>query len=196
MDYDGNIYTTVIIGTREWMIENYRCTHYNDGTPIPNLTVNGDWVSDAAGAYCWFNNDIANKPTYGALYNYFSAHNALLPPVGLGFRCANQADWADLITRCGGAAVTGKIKETGTTHWMTPNTGANNEFGFMLLPGGYRQITTGSFNMFTKEGHFWSSYYSPTRGYRFVGFYNSASITNDINGFNNYGLSVRLVRDV
>ena len=30
----------------------------------------------------------------------------------------------------------GKLKETGTSHWFSPNTGATDEVGFSALPGG------------------------------------------------------------
>ena len=32
----------------------------------------------------------------------------------------------------------GKLKETGTDHWMAPNYGATNVSGFTALPGGHR----------------------------------------------------------
>ena len=35
----------------------------------------------------------------------------------------------------------GKLKEAGTIHWDSPNTGATNETGYKALPGGYRDET-------------------------------------------------------
>jgi hypothetical protein len=63
-DIDGNLYHAVTIGTQTWMMENLKTTTLNDGTPISKVTDNS-----SASWYCWYNNDITNKATYGALYN-------------------------------------------------------------------------------------------------------------------------------
>ena len=45
-DYDGNLYSVVRIGDQLWTVENWKCTHYDDGEPIPNVTVSSDPYSD------------------------------------------------------------------------------------------------------------------------------------------------------
>jgi len=51
-DIDGNTYKTVKIGDQVWMLENFRCKHYTDGTPIAYLPKDSDWAADTQGAYC------------------------------------------------------------------------------------------------------------------------------------------------
>ena len=69
-------------------------------------------------------------------YNYTREHRAFARPVGI---LPKDAEWTTLTDYLGGASVAGgKLKETGTTHWLSPNAGATNETGFTALPGGYR----------------------------------------------------------
>jgi uncharacterized protein (TIGR02145 family) len=69
----------------------------------------------------------------------------------------------------GGVAVAGgKLKEAGTEHWLTPNTGATNETGFTALPTGFRYRLNGNFNNAGELVYFWSSTqyeYDPIKGY-------------------------------
>jgi len=46
-------------------------------------------------------------------------------------------EWQILIDYLGGAEIAGgKLKEDGTLHWNSPNTGATDESGFCALPAG------------------------------------------------------------
>ena len=54
----------------------------------------------------------------------------------------------------------GKLKETGTNHWHSPNTGAINSTGFTALPGGVRDVSSdfgGFFYLIGTNGLWWSS---------------------------------------
>jgi uncharacterized protein (TIGR02145 family) len=60
IDYDGNIYRTCKIGNQVWLADNWACTKLNDGTPIPNVTDGTEWAALITGAYCNYDNDLAN----------------------------------------------------------------------------------------------------------------------------------------
>jgi len=161
-DNDNNNYSTVQIGTgksnqQTWMAENLRTTHYSNGDPIPNITDNSTWIGLTAGAFCWYDNDeVSYKIPYGALYNWFTVSDTrnVCPT---GWHVPTDAEWIDLMTFLGGETVTGgKLKETGTIHWLAPNTGATNESGFTGLPAGLR-YTDGSYNSINLNDYFWTS---------------------------------------
>jgi uncharacterized protein (TIGR02145 family) len=62
-----------------------------------------------------------------------------------------------LQTFLGGEEVAGgKIKETGTTHWMVPNNGGSNTSGWTALPGG-RRSETGDFLEGGSSGYWWTT---------------------------------------
>ena len=56
IDYDGNIYPTVKIGTQVWMAANLATTHYADGTAIPIVTDNAAWAALTTAGMCYYNN--------------------------------------------------------------------------------------------------------------------------------------------
>jgi uncharacterized protein (TIGR02145 family) len=155
-DADNNIYTSVKIGTQAWMVENLRTTHFNNGTTIPLVTNGTSWSIFVTPGYCWYNNDeSAYKNIYGALYNWYCVNTGNLCPEG--WHVPDQDEWNTLSTYLGGENIAGdKIKETGTIHWQSPNTGANNTSGFTALPGGYR-YNDGEFDFMGLNGFWWSA---------------------------------------
>jgi uncharacterized protein (TIGR02145 family) len=104
-DIDGNVYNTVTIGTQVWMAENLKTTHYSNGTAIALVNTNSTWdaLTATSKAYCWYNDDIANKATYGALYTWAAAMNGAASvtanPSGIqgvcptGWHLPSDAEW-------------------------------------------------------------------------------------------------------
>jgi uncharacterized protein (TIGR02145 family) len=189
-DVDGNVYKTIQIGTQTWMAENLKTTKYRNGEPISNLTAAADWNASTSGAYSWYNNDITNKATYGALYNLYAIKDSRgIAPVGWHVPTIDEA--VTLENYLGGGFVAGgKLKETGVTHWVGPNKGATNESGFTALPGGIRSGS--SFNEMEKTGYFglfWASIYND--------FYWYMPFDDTIFSFESFGngFSVRCIKD-
>jgi len=194
-DQDGNVYKTVTIGTQTWMAENLRTTKYNDGTSITYVTSASEWEGLTTEAYCNYNNTISKDTivTYGRLYNWYAVNTGKLAPEG--WHIPTYAEWSTLPDYLGAESVAGgKLKETGTTHWISPNTGATNETGFTALPGGYRSFN-GTFYYVGDYGYWWSSTEGGTYGADYRGMdYNDCYLYRG-NGYKELGFSVRCVRD-
>jgi uncharacterized protein (TIGR02145 family)/uncharacterized repeat protein (TIGR02059 family) len=193
-DIEGNGYNTIAIGTQTWMKENLKTTKYKDGTEIPLATDYTIWGNLSTAGYCWYNNDaVTYKNTYGALYNWYTVNTGNLCP--LGWHVPNDTEWTILIIYLGGdIEASKKLKEAGTTHWASPNTGATNETSFTAIPGGARN-RFGGFALIGYYGDWWSSTeYSTTDAWnRGMGFdtNNVGRVSND----KKTGFSVRCVKD-
>jgi uncharacterized protein (TIGR02145 family) len=194
-DQDGNTYKTITIGTQTWMAENLRTTKYNDGTTIPNLTDDDEWAGLSTGAYCNYNNtnNTDTIATYGRLYNWYAVNTGKLAPNG--WHVPTDAEWTQLTTFLGGESIAGdKLKETGTSHWVNPNTGATNETGFTALPGGARD-GYGSFFLFGYSGFCWSATdCDGTSAWSREMSYDRSNVLM-LTGVNEVGFSVRCVRN-
>ncbi|MEI7724542.1 MAG: fibrobacter succinogenes major paralogous domain-containing protein [Bacteroidota bacterium] len=196
-DVDGNVYHKVTIGTQVWLVENLRTTKYRNGDAIPNVTVDSIWNKQAAtatGAWCDYNNDGANILVYGHLYNWFAVND----PRGLapaGYHVATQTEWETLTTYLGGDSLAGgKLKETGTAHWLAPNTGATNSTGFTAVPGGFRMYS-GKSEMIGTFGVWWTSTLSDEFSAMNCGmFSDNAGAIISVNRKAN-GCSVRCIKD-
>jgi len=205
-DYDGNVYQTVVIGNQVWMAENLKTIHFANGDAIPDGTGVGDIIGETEPKY-WFayNDDLNNVSTYGRLYTWHTVTNSrnVCPD---DWHAPSDAEWKELEMYLGmsqaeadgtnyrGTDEGGKLKETGTIHWNSPNTGATNESNFTALPGGYRG-GGGFFMSVGNFGYWWSSTESEAvaayyRGLGYGGAYISRSTF-----FKEVGYSVRCVRD-
>jgi len=155
LDFDGNIYNTLVIGTQTWLAQNLKTTHLNDGTAIANVTDPIDWSMLGTPGYAWYSNDPSGNADYGILYNWNTVNTGLLCPTG--WHVPTDIEWNTLITFAGGGTVAGgKLKETGLSHWLSPNTGATDEYGFTALPGGIREYM-GMFMDLGTSGSWWTS---------------------------------------
>jgi uncharacterized protein (TIGR02145 family) len=147
---------TVTIGTQTWTVANLNVNTFRNGDSIPEAKTNKEW--EAAGetgkpAWCYYNNDPANGPKFGKLYNWYAVND----PRGLaptGWTLPGDADWAELVYNSGGQAAAGK-KMKSTSGWIDGNNGTN-ETGFTGLPGGYR-VENGKFVNIGSIGTWWSS---------------------------------------
>jgi uncharacterized protein (TIGR02145 family) len=156
IDYDGNTYPTVVIGNQTWMATNLKTTHYMDGSTISLVTSNNSWSSLTTGAYCTYNNDPTNLNVLGALYNWFAVMDSrnLCPS---GWHVPSDAEWSTLTTFLGGQTIAGgKMKEIGTTHWLNPNTGADNFSGFTGLGASVRD-NYGVFGILGQYAYWWTT---------------------------------------
>jgi uncharacterized protein (TIGR02145 family) len=193
-DIDSNIYITVKIGDQWWMAENLRVTHYRNGNAIPNVTDSSDWSGLYAGAYCEYDNNPANAATYGRLYNWYSIYlSGIIAPEG--WHVPSDAEWRTLANYLGNDTTAGgKLKEAGTAHWSSPNTGATNETRFTALPAGVR-LDYGSFLDIHSGTAFWSVTQNADHGafYRSLN-YNNAEFIRNFRPLRD-GVSIRCVKD-
>jgi len=127
-DFDGNVYETVVIGDQTWLKQNLKSVHYSDGAAIVNVVA--------------YDNNEENATIYGRLYTWNAAmrNKKTQSTQGVcpsGWHLPSDAEWNLLINYLGGSTVAGgKMKESGTTHWESPNTGATNSSGFTALGSG------------------------------------------------------------
>jgi uncharacterized protein (TIGR02145 family) len=197
----------VTICTQVWTTKNLDVTAYSDGTPIPQVTDPMEWANLTTGAWCYYNNDPANNAVYGKLYNWYAAagiYNAAslanptlrknLAPAG--WHVPTDAEWTTLTACLGGKSVAGgKMKETGTAHWTTPNTDATNSSGFTGLPGGYR-YPIGMFSPIGGYGYWWSSSETSAKnGWYYWLYYDFGDAVISKSGDKIDGFSVRCLKD-
>jgi len=207
---DGNQYETITIGEQVWMAENLAYLPSVVGPATGSMETAYYYVygydgTDVEDAKAYLYHDPRTEPysTYGVLYNWPAALTACPD----GWHLPSDDEWKQLEIYLGmseeeadettGRSTDGdeggKLKEAGTSHWNTPNTGATNESGFTALPGGYCPNNGYFFNI-GALGYWWSSTsFGSTAWYRSLSSSRS-SITRD-DTYKDHGYSVRCLQD-
>lgn len=173
---DENCIPSVTVCNQTWMLKNLDVSTYRNGDPIPEVKDPTAWANLTTGAWCYYNNDPANGAVYGKLYNWYAVNDPRgLAPVG--WHVPSYSEMNKLVICLDPSADTtgrqelsytagGTIKETGNSHWLSPNVGATNSSGITALPGGMRRFSSfmrlGTFGIWwtTIEGYpNYTSYY-------------------------------------
>jgi uncharacterized protein (TIGR02145 family) len=198
IDVVENHFVTTIIGNKElkfgaeWSVYNLNVSKYRNGDLIPHVSDPNEWANLKTGAWCYYNNDPENGKIYGKLYNWY----AVVDPRGLapvGFSIPSVYKIRDLGMQLQYKNVGCKLKEKGETHWLSPNTEANNSSGFTALPGGSRD-ENGNFGNIGEIGFWWTNtifgHFPSTLVIRYDSCDGSDNTRN-----RNAGLSVRCIKD-
>jgi uncharacterized protein (TIGR02145 family) len=202
--YGGKTYPTLMIGEKCWLKENL-----NIGSMISgNITQANNAVIEK---YC-INNVASNCDIYGGLYQWGEvvqylngASNSINwnpSPTGYvqgicptNWHLPSDAEWTALSTSLGGANVAGgKMKESGTAHWISPNTSASNSSGFTGLPGGFRD-SDGSMYDLGYYGYYWSATPNDNlNSWSNILSFNNAKLER-YNGIKTNGFAVRCIKN-
>ena len=143
LEQHPNTIPEVVIGTQIWAAQNY----------------------DFGGVYP--TSIESNVTDYGRLYTWTEALAINYP----GWHLPSYLEFQTLLNYLGGGTVAGgKLKEAGTTHWLSPNLGADNSSGFSARGAGWG----GSTGYYT---WFWTSDSLEGGVYAFEVNYNSAAAT-------------------
>ena len=213
VDYDGNYYDAVQIGTQCWMKQNLRVIHFPDGNAIPAAS-----SSQMQACYYPNNNMAAQVSQYGLLYNWNAAMNGAASsnanPSGVqgicpdGWHLPSYAEWDLLVNyvasqsrfRCndnGDYIAKSLVSKTGwdgygNTCVVGWNSSTNNGTRFSAMPMGY---WNGSFNDVHRGANYWTSTQTDVSyGYHRYFYYSNTGVGNS-NTHKNNGLSVRCLRD-
>jgi len=184
-DIDGNVYTTVKLGTQTWMVENIKTTKYRNGDLIEtSKKPTTDLTKVVNPKYQWaYDANEANVAIYGRLYTWFAATDSRnIAPVG--WHVPSRWEWQlmkyylqansfqnDTSDWEGNNSFAKSI--SATTNWNSSTkkgSVGNTDFpekrnatGFTALPGGYRlhfgnnKYGPGAFNNVGLQANWWTT---------------------------------------
>ena len=192
-DRDGQTYKTVKIGEQWWMAENLN-------------------YETAAGSYC-YGGEKDNCQKYGRLYTWATAVGKSDGDCGYGNSCnlgnvkvrgvcpegwhlPDTTEWNALFDAVGGKTTAGKmLKSTeGWNDYYESTWNGSDAYSFSALPAGYRYYG-GSFDLEGSNAHFWSSTGKFSKLAYDVNLYYSRDDAYLSDDAEDYGFSVRCLKD-
>jgi uncharacterized protein (TIGR02145 family) len=188
VDYGGQTYHTVLIGSQCWLKENL-----NVGTMIDSLANSGN--NGIIEKYCYGNNP-ANCTTYGGLYQWNEAMQYVTTEKAkgicpTGWHIPKNAEYQTLATTVSNNSNTLKAVGQGTGNGAGTNTS-----GFSAVLAGDRSNSNGGY--FIGLG-FSTSFWSSTEYAEYADFVYLYSSDSNVGFYNNYkvnGFSVRCLNDI
>ena len=212
--YEGQVYNTVLIGSQCWLKENLNAGSRIDASisQTNNPTIE---------KYCYDNLE-SNCNIYGGMYQWdeMMAYSTTPGAQGIcpsGWHIPTDQEWKTLegnvdntygvgdpqwdLTSWRGDDVGGGLKDTTTTHWNSPNSGATNSSGFTALPGGFYHSGSDIFFYIHEYQYFWTSKddNGGVFGSTFAWFrtlrYDGTTIYRHGNQLKAYGTYVRCLKD-
>jgi uncharacterized protein (TIGR02145 family) len=205
VEYEGQTYNTIQIYSQCWFKENL---NVGEMFPAAQSQTNNNIIEK----YCPLDDEYYCNNFAGALYQWSEMMNYAFEPQGQGicpdgWHIPTDTDWkvlegsADSNYGIGnpewdnidwrGSDAGGNLKQTGTTNWMPPNTGATDAFGFSALPGGY--VVQNEYWGGEWKGYFWSSH---TSGHYFRNMdWNQVMIQRGNGVGGGLAISVRCLKD-
>lgn len=209
-DVDGNIYSTVKIGTQWWMSENLRTTKFNDGSPIETtnpISISIVFMDTAVYQWAYIGNE-AFAQLYGRLYTWYTVTDdrGVCPD---GWHVPTDNDWTTLTDYLvdnnygnGGEGADIAKAMSSKTGWLQTgivgvpgnNPQANNRSGFNGMPGGMRTLT-GVFMFAGGDAFYWTATESDsTQAWNRLLDFDLNFVQRNAE-LKNYGYSVRCVED-
>ncbi len=184
LDVQGNIYSTVKIGTQTWMQQNLRVTVAPDGSPVTSYV---------------YNNNEEHAKTYGRLYTWDAAMNGsteegargLCPA---GWHIPSDDEWKVLEMYLGMTQAEADLVNVWRGQGVGTKMGEGGESGYEALYSG-RRDSNGSYYLMDQWEYMWSSTEAGTSAWRRC-LSSTATTVGRYDTFTKaYGFSVRCVKD-
>ena len=168
-DVDGNIYSTVVIGSQIWMKENLKVTKFSNGDSILHVSSANIWSNlnvKSTPAWTYYLNDESNNNLYGKLYNGYVVYD-LRNVCPVGWKVPSSTDFEILTNYIDTTYMfnnnqSGEYMKNNTLWNSSPTYNPNlngvvttNLSGFSGLPGGSISIN-GDYRDFGNIGYWWT----------------------------------------